>query len=134
MASSQVRVCAEHSTKTCQPDDSSLVPLTTQMACSTTAPDEESHAARDLAEEALRKRNATLAALDAAQAAGGDEQLIETLQQRLRFLTKQTQAVGTPSRVHLRAKQLERRAEIGRLRLESKAQETKERELALTIS
>ena len=74
-----------------------------------------------------------MAALQAAQAVGGDAQLVETLQQRLRALSKQSSAVSGPARVHVHAKQLERQAEVKRQRLASLAQETKEKELALTV-
>ena len=90
-------------------------------------------ASEALAHSVAKKREATLAALQAAQSMGGDAQLVETLQQRLRSLAKQAVAVGSAARVHLHSKQLERQEEVRRLRVESKAQETKEKELALTV-
>ena len=84
-------------------------------------------AANALAGQVSRQRDATLAALQAAQAVGGDAQLVETLQQRLRALSKQSSAVSGPARVHVHAKQLERQAEVKRQRLASLAQETEEK-------
>ena len=59
-------------------------------------------------------------------------QFVETLQQRLRVLSKQGSAVKGEARSHLHARQLERFDEIRRLRQESKTQEPQENKLALT--
>jgi hypothetical protein len=64
---------------------------------------------------------------------GGDAQLVETLQQRLRALSKQATSVKSPARIYVHAQQMDRRAEVRRQRLESTEQEAREKELALTV-
>ena len=87
----------------------------------------------DLQQALDKKREATLAALTAARDAGGDAQLVETLQQRLRLLRQQSKAVGGTARIHLHAQQLEREQEVRRLRVESHAQATREKAWKLTL-
>jgi len=66
-------------------------------------------------------------------AASGDQQLEINLRDRLRVLKKRAATAGAESRIHLHAVQMERRGQIQALRVEGKAKEAAEKELALTV-
>ena len=90
-------------------------------------------ARKSLQSEAQRKYDATAAALQAARTVGGDDQLVETLQQRLRTVARQLRASGDKGRVRLRALRQHHQAQVKKLRADSQAQETRERELKLEV-
>ena len=82
-------------------------------------------ARKSLTQSAQKKHAVTVAALEAARAAGGDPQLEEQLNNRLRALARNAKSI-CDARVELRAKHLERQKNVQRLRAKSK-QEDKEK-------
>ena len=82
-------------------------------------------ARKSLTDSVKKKHAATVAALEAVRAAGGDAQLEEQLGNRMRALARSAKSIGD-GRVELHAVHLERQKNVERLRAQSK-QEDKEK-------
>jgi hypothetical protein len=91
------------------------------------------HARTSLQSETQQKYDATHAALEAAKTVGGDKQLVDTLQQRLKSLARQFRASGDRGRLRLRVLRLHQKAQAKELRADSVAQENRAKELRLEV-
>ena len=91
------------------------------------------HARTSLQLEAQRKYDATHAALEAAKTVGGDKQLVDTLQERLKSIARQCRASRGRGAVRLRAVRLQQKAQAKKLRAASVAQENRVKELRLEV-
>jgi hypothetical protein len=82
----------------------------------------------------LQRQRVTLeAALQETTRLGGDRNLEQTLQTRLRAVNKQCAQLGEATRMQLRAIAMERDEKVKLARAESKAQETRAKELQLLV-
>ena len=91
------------------------------------------HARTSLQSEIQRKYDATYAAIEAAKNVGGDTQLVDTLQQRLRSLARQFRASGDRGRLRLRVMRLHQKELAKKLRADSVAEENRRKELKLEV-
>jgi len=96
--------------------------------------DEPTRQARtSLQSETQQKYDATHAALEAAKTVGGDKQLVDTLQQRLKSLSRQFRACGDRGRLRIRVLRMHQKTRAKKLRAESVAQENHTKELRLEV-
>ena len=110
------------------------VPAPTSVMTAVVMEDEPTKHARTLLQsETRRKYDACHAALEAAKTVGGDRQLVDTLQQRLRSIARQLQASGDKGRLRLRVVRLRQKAQAKKLRADSVAEENRAKELRLEV-
>ena len=91
------------------------------------------HARTSLQSEIQRKYDATHAAIEAAKNVGGDTQVVDTLQQRLKSLARQFRASGDRGRLRLRVMRLHQKELAKKLRADSVAEENRRKELKLEV-